>query len=538
MSIRFLPILSLSVFTAGFLPSCSHPEKKPNIVLILADDMGFSDIGCYGSEIHTPNIDRLAENGVRFTQFYNNARCCPSRASLLTGLYPHQAGLGNMAGAKKSAPGYTGELNNNCVTIAEVLKAGGYNTYMAGKWHVANSVDGTDRHNWPLNRGFDRFFGTIRGGGNYYNPLGLFSDDDPVEADSNFYYTDRISDNSRKFILEHNKSKDNPFFLYVSYTSPHWPLHAPDSMILKYSGNYNGGWDSLRVERLNRQIEMGIFPKGFVMSEGDPEVQAWDTTADKKWQVRRMEVYSAQVEAMDRGIGQIVEAIESVGQLKNTVIIFLSDNGACAEKLAPETKNQLIKLIGSDETKYGQPIDFCNNPSIMPGGESTFQSVGIGWASAQNTPFRLYKHFVHEGGISTPLIVQWPDKIKDRGKLINQPGMLMDIMATCVSVSGSTYPEQYNGINIKPIEGYDLMPLILHGEKTRREVMCWEHEKNKAVRLGNWKLVLMKKKGKWELYNVDNDRIESNDLSEKHPDIVNALSLKWEEWAVKSNVLP
>ena len=532
-------ILSLSVITAGFLYGCDYPEEEPDIVLILADDMGFSDIGCYGGEINTPNIDKLAKNGVRFTQFYNNARCCPSRASLLTGLYPHQAGLGNMAGWKTDSPGYTGELNNSCVTIAEVLKAGGYNTYMSGKWHVANSVDGSDKHDWPLNRGFERFFGTIRGGGDYYNPLGLISNNDFIEADSNFYYTDRIAQNAQRFVSEHNLArKDNPFFLYVAFTSPHWPLQAPDSMIRKYSGKYNGGWDSLRVKRLNRQIELGVFPEGYTLSARDTNAPAWDTVADKTWQRRRMEVYAAQVEAMDRGIGKIIETIESTGRSNKTIIIFLSDNGGCAEKLESGTKNQLVKLLGNTKTRYGQPIDFCSDPTIMPGSETTIQSVGIGWANAQNTPFRLFKHYVHEGGISTPLILQWPDKIKKRGELINHPGMLMDIMATCISVSGTHYPERFNGNKTIPVEGYDLMPLIIQGEKTKREAMYWEHEGNRAIRQGPWKLVSIQKTRKWELYNIDNDRNESSDLSEKYPDIVKELSHKWEEWALKSNVLP
>lgn len=539
MKFKICNILSLSIITAGFLNGCNHPEEKPNIVLILADDMGFSDIGCYGGEINTPNIDKLAKNGVRFTEFYNNARCCPSRASLLTGLYPHQAGLGNMAGWKTDSPGYTGELNNSCVTIAEVLKAGGYSTYMSGKWHVANSVDGSDKHDWPLNRGFERFFGTIRGGGDYYNPLGLISNNDFIEADSNFYYTDQIAQNAQRFVSEHNTTrKDNPFFLYVAFTSPHWPLQAPDSMIRKYSGKYNGGWDSLRIKRLNRQIELSIFPEGYTLSARDTNAPAWDTVADKTWQRRRMEVYAAQVEAMDRGIGKIIETIKSTGRLNKTIIIFLSDNGGCAEKLESGTKSQLVKLLGNTKTRYGQPIDFCSNPTIMPGSETTIQSVGIGWANAQNTPFRLFKHYIHEGGISTPLILQWPDKIKKRGELIHHPGMLMDIMATCISVSGSAYPEQYKGVKIKPVEGYDLMPLILQGDKIKRETMYWEHEGNRAIRQGRWKLVSIQKTRKWELYNIENDRNESDDLSEKYPDIVKELSHKWEEWALKSNVLP
>jgi arylsulfatase len=250
-----------------------------------------------------------------------------------------------------------------------------------------------------------------------------------------------------------------------------------------------------------------------------------------------MEVYAAQVEAMDRGIGKIIEAIESTGRLNNTIIIFLADNGGCAEELGTGNNDWLKKLIGTTKTRNGRLIEIGNNPSIMPGGEATFQSVGLQWANAQNTPFRLFKHYIHEGGISTPLIVQWPDKIKKHGELIHESGMLMDIMATCISVSGAQYPHRFKGMEIKPLEGFDLMPLILQGKKSKREIMCWEHENNKAIRQGNWKLVSRQEKKKWELYDIENDRIESNDLSEKYPDIVKDMSLKWEAWALKSNVL-
>jgi len=508
-------------------------KDRPNIVLIMADDMGFSDIGCYGGEIQTPNLDRLARGGVRFTQFYNTARCCPTRASLLTGLHPHQAGVGHMEG-DRGVEGYRGDLNYRCVTIAEVLKEAGYSTYMSGKWHVTKFLDGP-KFNWPLQRGFDRFYGTIMGAGSFYDPDTLTLDNTRIKApQGTYYYTDAISDYAGQFIGDHYKlNTNNPFFIYVPYTAPHWPLHAYEEDIEIYKGRYHAGWDVMRAERQKRLIEMGIIDYGWKLTERDERLPEWEKAPYKKWQARRMEVYAAQVDRMDRGIGQIISALENEGQLENTLILFLSDNGGCAEELTPGWRGRYITRI----TRDGRPVRRGNIPDIMPGPEDTYQSYGIPWANASNTPFRLYKHFVHEGGIATPLLVHWPAFIKSRGELRDQPGQLMDLMTTCVDVSGARYPEEYNGYKIIPMEGKSLVPAFKN-EQIEREALFWEHEGNRAVRVGKWKLVVRSWQGKWELYDLEADRTETNDLSGKYPNRVRDMAALWRLWAERAKVVP
>ena len=532
-------IIVLPAVAFSSLIACDRAAEQPNIILILADDMGYSDLGCYGSEISTPNLDLLAEKGIRFTQFYNTARSCPSRASLLTGLNPHQTGLGAMTGAPTGAPGYQGEISANCVTIAEVLKESGYGTYMTGKWHLTPSLDGSDKDNWPVQRGFDRFFGTINGGGNYYNPFGLLLDNDFFDAEDDFYYTDHIGSKMIGFIKHHlSNHQGNPFFSYIAFTAPHWPLHAPDSLIAKYHGRYSLGWDSLRVERFERQKVLGIIPADLHLSERDKAAPSWELAGDKKWQERRMEVYAAQIEAMDRNIGHLIKLLEAEKVLDNTLIIFLSDNGACAEELGAGWLNFLTRLAGRTTTREGDSIIFCNVPAIMPGPETTFQSVGLPWANAQNTPLRLFKIRAHEGGISTPMIISWPERISENGKIIGEPGMLMDIMATCIDAAGASYPTEFKGNEIIPHEGYSLIPVITEGKPNPREIMFWEHLNNRALRKGEWKLVSQAPNDEWELYNLENDRTESVNLAEKYPEIVKDLSNLWHDWATKTNALP
>jgi arylsulfatase len=518
-------------------------RDRPNIILIMADDMGYSDIGCYGGEIQTSNLNELAEGGARFTQFYNTARCCPTRASLMTGLYQHQAGVGHMVG-DYGHDGYRGDLNNRCVTIAEVLKPAGYWTYMSGKWHVTRHIqpwskerkdDPVEKHNWPLQRGFDRFYGTITGAGSFYNPPTLVRGNTPITAESeDFYYTDAISDKAVRFIDEHIGSKpDKPFFCYVAYTSPHWPLHAPAETVEKYRGKYDKGWDQLRSQRYERMVKMGLINSRWPLTERDENVPPWEKVPNKQWQARRMEVYVAQVEIMDEGIGRITEALKRNGKLDNTLILFLADNGGCAEELRIES--QWVKRY-SGKDRAGRPIQMGNDPDVMPGPENTFQSYGRPWANASNTPFRLYKHWVHEGGIATPLIAYWPAGIKARGKLRHQPGHLIDIMATCVDVAGAKYPAQYKGNRITPMEGRSLTSAF-DNEPIEREAIYWEHEGNRAVRKGNWKLV-SKHPGGWELYDMEADRTELNNLAGKNPQKVAELRVMYESWAQRAGVQP
>ncbi len=508
-------------------------DARPNIVVIMADDMGFSDVGCYGSEIDTPNIDRLAGSGVRFTQFYNTARCCPTRASLLTGLYPHQAGVGHMM-EDYGLPGYRGDLNRQCVTIAEALKPAGYNTLMSGKWHVTPVNE--SKHNWPRQRGFDRFYGTIHGAGSFYDPVTLTRENDPIEPGEDFYYTTAIGDNAVQFLDEY-APQPSPFFLYVAFTSPHWPLHAFERDIVKYKGRYDMGWDELRAERHRRLIEMGLVDARWPLTPRDDRVPAWKDAENKAWQARRMEVYAAQIDAMDRAVGRILAKLEETSALDNTLILFLADNGGCAEEILPSWQGRHFP----SHTRDGRPVKQGNDPAVMPGPETTYQSYGIPWANASNTPFRLYKHWVHEGGIATPLIAHWPAGITQAGSVTHEPGHLIDIMATCLDVARADYPHTFDGHSITPLEGKPLTPLFEGRGRPGYEAIFWEHEGNRAVRQGNWKLVSRHRdddRAAWELYDLAADRTEMNNLAATNPRKAAELAALYEGWAARANVAP
>ncbi|PSC03666.1 arylsulfatase [Alsobacter soli] len=516
--------------------------KSPNIVLILNDDMGFSDIGCYGGEIKTPNLDQLAAKGLRYSQFYNTARCSPSRASLLTGLHPHQTGIGILT-YPTGPEGYAGNLNKRCVTIAEVLKGKNYKTYLSGKWHIAASLtEPTDA--WPLQRGFDEFYGTIIGAGSFYHPNTLTRGNDNVEheavQDPSFFYTDAISDQAAAFIRKHAQDNpDQPFFQYVAYTAPHWPLHAHPEDIAKYKGRFDDGWDSLREQRLQRMVKAGIIHPNWKLTDRDPTQPPWTDAENKAWLLRCMEVYAAQIDRMDQGIGRVLRALEETGQLDNTLVIFMSDNGACAEDIPDDVSPQTLVeelMIAQPETRDGRPVRFGNDPSIMPGSEDTYQSYGVAWANLSNTPFRLYKHWVHEGGIATPLIMHWPARITEGGELRHHPGQLPDIMATILDVTGAEYPRTYGGNDILPCEGESLARSF-GADGDRQTPMFWEHEGNAAVRVGQWKLV-RKFPGPWELYDMEADRTELHDLSAQHPDRVKDMIARYEAWAARCGVIP
>jgi arylsulfatase A-like enzyme len=531
-------------------------KDKPNILLVLSDDMGFSDLGCYGGEIATPNLDALARNGLRFTQFYNTGRCCPTRASLLTGLYPHQAGVGHMTDDRGFA-GYRGTLNRQSVTLAEVLRAAGYRTYLCGKWHVVQDIrpDG-DKSAWPLQRGFEKFYGTITGGGSFYDPTTLCRqnrfitpDNDPEYQPARFYYTDAISDNAVRFLQQHEaESSGKPFFLYVAYTAAHWPLHALEKDIAKYRGKYDGGFAPIRRARFERMKQLGLIDAHAELSPPDED---WDKTDHHAWNARCMEVYAAMIDCLDQGIGRIVSALKRAGRLENTLIFFLQDNGGCAEGMgrtanAPQPPRPL-KPLGPDElqpriwppmqTRDGRWVR--TGPDVMPGPPDTYMAYGRGWANVSNTPFREYKHWIHEGGISTPLIVHWPAGLATgrRGKLERQPGHLVDIMATCVDVAGAKYPTEVAGEKIKPREGVSLAPAFQGKPLKRRRPICWEHEGHRAVRDGKWKLVA-KENQPWELYDLEKDRSELHDLSAARPKMVAELAAQWAAWAARSDVLP
>ena len=551
--------LTLAVALVGLSERARGAAARPNIVIILADDMGYSDIGCYGGEIHTPTLDRLAANGLRFTQFYNTGRCCPTRASLLTGLYPHQAGIGHMMN-DRGYDGYRGDLTRHSVTIAEALKPAGYAAYMVGKWHVTpNQGPNGSKHNWPLQRGFDRFYGTIHGAGSFYDPNSLTRDNtmispyaDPEYRPKEFFYTDAISENAAKFIEQHDSSQ--PFFMYVAFTAAHWPMHARPKNIAKYQGVYDQGWDTIRAKRYQRMLDAGLIDSNWKLSPRDNRSPKWEDAPLKPWEIRLMEVYAAMVDCMDQGIGKIVDAVQRKGQLDNTLIFFLQDNGGCAEAMGRRgeflprpTNTAVLKPMKPDElqpdmipkvTRDGYPVR--QGRGVMAGPADTYLGYGLSWANVSNTPFREYKHWVHEGGISTPLVVHWPAGIpvSRRGKLEDQPGHLIDLMATCVDVAEASYPTQCQGHKITPLEGVSLRPAF-HGKALGREnPLFWEHEGNRAIRQGDWKLVAKGKNGPWELYDLKADRSELNDVAKKHPARTKEMAEAWQAWARRAQVLP
>lgn len=557
MNVKAIVFIVLFVML-GAVARSQTSGSKPNIIVILSDDMGFSDIGCYGGEIQTPNLDKLAQNGIRFTQFYNSGRCCPTRASLLTGLYPHQAGIGRMLD-DYNLPGYRGDLGNDAVTIAEVLKPAGYNTFMVGKWHVARLNDELDRKNWPLQRGFERFYGTIQGAGNFWDPPFLTRDnklispfaDPEYQPKEKYYYTDALSDNAVKFINEHNSQK--PFFMYLAYTAAHWPMHARERDIAKYSGKYDKGYASVRGERYKRLRELGLVNDNCKLSSQEGN---WDMQEDKQWEARCMEVYAAMVDNMDQGIGRVIQALQTKGQLENTLILFLQDNGGCAEeygrnekgpriergqKSTPMDNKDLQLEMSPKKTRDGYPV---RRGHVMPGPADTGIGYGKNWANVSNTPFREYKHYVHEGGISTPLIVHWPNGVKAKNELRHTPGHLIDIMATCVDVSGANYPNAFANHSIQPMEGKSLLSVFENDRMEARHIL-FEHENNAAIRIGDWKLVgksvVLENstlKEKWELYNMTEDRSEQNDLSDEYPEKTNEMIKLFEQEAKRTRIFP
>ncbi len=515
----------------------------PNIVLLLADDMGYSDIGCFGGEVRTPNLDRLAGNGLRFTHFHNGARCCPSRASLLTGLYPHQTGVGDMMN-DRGLPGYRGDLNQECVTLAEVMRDAGYGTYACGKWHVTRFIeeDGP-KHNWPCQRGFDRYFGTITGAGSFFEPQTLTLDNDPItELDDGFYYTEALARHATGFLREHFAGNPRqPFFLYAAFTAPHWPLHAPEENVARCAGRFDAGWDRLRQDRYERMRAMGILEPRWALSERDGRVLPWDQAPDRGWQLRRMEVYAAQVEALDRAVGRIVEELEGQGVLDNTLILFLSDNGGCAEELNTQGWYDYIlrggERVSREHTLDGKPIRVGNDPTVLPGPYDTYQSYGIPWANLSNTPFRLYKVHTHQGGVATPLVVHWPAGIRSPGELRTQVGHLVDIMATCLDVSGAAYQTRFRGQEVLPVEGLSLVPAFAD-QALDREAVYFEHEGNRAVLTEELKLVARGRNGSWELYDMVLDRTETRNLAGSRPQEVRNMAAMWDAWARRVRVLP
>lgn len=516
-------------------------SKRPNVIVILADDMGYSDLGCYGGEIRTPNLDALAGNGVRMTNFYNTPRCSPSRASLLTGLHPHQAGIGILAIDDSKSGGYKGTLNDKCITMAEALKGAGYATAVRGKWHLSNDVHNPNEA-WPLNRGFDSFYGTLTGCGSYFQPGTLTRNDTNVDEealDEDFYYTDRITEEAVSFLNEHHQTDPgSPFFLYVPYTAPHWPLHAREEDIAKYDGAYDEGWDVLRERRMQRLLELGILPENVALSDRDPVVSSWEDETEKEWQARRMQVYAAQIEVMDRGIGRIIETLKTNREYENTIVIFLSDNGAAAEPVPLIDLERFRKRadILKHHTKDGRRVVIGNDSGVMPGADDTYSSYGRSWANLSNTPFRLFKIWTHEGGISSPFIFHWPNGELAEGSIRHNAHQLVDVMPTILEATGAQYPTERNGVAVHPLTGQSMLA-DLRGEDGEPQTLFWEHCGNAAILRGEWKLV--RQHGwPWELYNLREDRSETRDLASQNAVLVKDLEEEWSLWADSAGVIP
>lgn len=530
-------------------------DKRPNIVLILADDLGYSDIGCYGGEVQTPNLDYLAENGLRFRSFYNTSRCCPTRASLLTGLYNQQAGIGEMT-TPTNAPGYRGYLTDNTVTIAEVLKTAGYRTAMSGKWHVSNTIEQPTKEEqvkwlnhqavhpyfspveqYPVNRGFEKYFGNIFGVVDYFDPFSLVSGTTPIEkVPEGYYHTDAINDTAVKYIREFSKG-DKPFFLYVAQTAPHWPLNALPEDIKKYENTYTGGWDMIREARYKRMIEKGIIdPATTKLSPRMNNNLSWADNPDKEWDARAMAVHAAMIDRMDQGIGRIIKTLKETGELDNTLIVFLSDNGASPEDCARYGPG----FDRPGETRDGRKIAYPVNKdkNALPGPETVYGSIGPRWANVANTPYQYAKAQSYEGGLRTPMIAFWPAGIRNKGRFSDCVGHVMDFMPTFMQLSGAQYPKTFNGHNITPYTGASLVAAFKGSNKQVHTTLYNEHFRARYVRDGEWKLVSHSNDTTWHLYKINQDETELNDLSAQHPDVVNKLSQQWRAWANTHQVFP
>lgn len=539
-SLRFSALLAM-VLAAENLSTAAetNPPPRPNLLVILADDLGYSDLGCYGSEIATPNLDRLAKNGLRFTQFYNSSRCCPSRASLLTGLYPQPAGMGDMEGGRTPERGYEGRLTDRCATIPEVLKPAGYRSYMVGKWHLNANPN-------PIQRGFDEFYGMLGGFNTFWeeNPhYTRLPADHPRRdyAPGKFYSTDVFGDYALDFLAQARKEPDHPWFMYLAFNAPHFPLHAPEADIAKYEKKYAQGWDNIRAQRFGRQLALGVIPTNAVLTPRslvpanwanknspwrDQANPAWESLpADRRADLaRRMAVYAAMIDRMDQNIGRVLADLQAHGQLDNTLIVFLSDNGACAE----------WDPFGFDQVSGPKNILHTGDDLKTVGGPTSYISYGSAWANTCNTPWRLYKHYGQEGGIATPTIVHWPAGMKRTGEVEATPTHFIDLMPTLLQIANATYPEPTKERPLQPLAGRSFLP-TLRGEDMPGRQLFFEHEGHRAVREGRWKLVAISGQP-WELYDIAKDRSEMHDLAATETEIVTRLSQAWDAWAEKSFV--
>ncbi|UOQ69850.1 arylsulfatase [Hymenobacter volaticus] len=537
-----------------FSPSAG--VKRPNILVIMADDLGYSDLGCYGGEISTPNLDKLASEGLRFTACYNAGRCCPTRASMLTGLYPHQAGIGKMT-FNEGAPGYVGTLNEHTVTIAEALRATGYQTGMVGKWHISETVPRKDaaeqlkwlshqaeygdfaaRNTYPTGRGFEKYYGTIWGVVDYFDPFSLVSGSTPVQkVPKDFYYTNAIGDSATAFVKQFTK-KDNPFFLYVAYTAPHWPVQALPEDIKKYENVYKEGWQVLRQKRYKRLVDLKLFdPATTPLPEFMFPKQDWALNPTREWDARAMAVHAAMVDRMDQSIGQLIAELKRTKQYDNTVILFLSDNGASSED--PTEFGPGFDRAGS--TRDNRAVVFPKQKQVLPGGELVHAGIGEIWAHALNTPFRYYKAKQHEGGIATPLLVHWPGGVQQPGRLVREPVHVIDMMRTCLDLAKAPYPTTFQGRQITPSPGKSFVPLLTSAKALTQRLhpeLFWEHFGAAALRQQDWKIVRLSENSPWELYDLKVNRSETTNLAAQYPERVTTMSQRWHKLAEQYQVFP
>lgn len=503
--------------------------RRPNILVILADDMGYSDLGCFGGEIRTPRIDALAERGVRMSDFYVTPRCSPSRASLLTGRHPHGVGIGILTSDDRPR-GYPGSLDPTVPTLGGVLGEAGYATCVTGKWHLASDT-ATANGSWPTRRGFDDFYGIMTGSSSYFQPRPLYRDEARVDDDArvdDFYFTDAVTAHAEEFIRAAHE-RDTPFFVFAAYTAPHWPLHAPPDAIAKTKGRYDAGWDALRETRVRSAIRQGVLDPRTTPSPRDSREPAWADAPDREWEARRMEVYAAQIERLDEGVGRLVDTLEQLGELEDTLILVLSDNGACD---VPFDTTDVAAFKDADTcprtTRDGRPVRVGNDPAIIPGPEDTFTTYGRAWANLSNTPFRLYKKWVHEGGIAAPLIAHWPLGGFGDGAVVRTPAQLTDILPTILDATDCALPDGVAGASLLP---------EWRSEAVDERTLYWEHVGNAAIRRGRYKLV--REQGlPWELYDLHADRCELEDLATRLPEIASELEAEWARWAEQNGVLP
>lgn len=526
----FLLTLGTLALSAPVSDAASRP---PNIVLILADDLGWSDAGCYGGEIPTPNIDRLAAGGLRFTQFYNNSVCGPSRASLLTGLYAQRIGH---SGMKWNQPtDYT-----RSITLGEALQRAGYHTMMVGKWQDPDL---------PARRGFDRFFGPMCAGKvSYYDEVQLnpfYLDTQRVKLPDDFYLTDALTDHALKFLADRAAQpapEKKPFFLYVAHLAPHWPMHAREADIAPHRARYRErGWDEWRAERLKFQRANGLVPAAWPLAPRPDTVHAWADDKFKDWQAERMAVYAAQVASIDRSTGRILEALRARGELENTLVLFLSDNGAAPDGgLKPSVGGFGFSVKGGSTTTWrldGKPVRVASGPDCLPGPADTFSAYGLAWALMSDTPLHGTKLEGYEGGIRTPLIACWPKGIAARGKIVNDIGHLIDLMPTFLELAGANYPAELGDRKPLPLDGRSFAP-VFSGQALPPRELAWRVPEHRVFRSGDWKIISKDEKSPWELYDLARDGTETTNLASQHPDVVAGLAAKWQAWAKQCSLKP